>query len=88
MKTIKSRQFKILILILSLNILILSEIFHYNPHSNNDSKLSIDFSVSYNFSENQMVFDELAIYLRLIKFRLNTEILLAFLLVPYYIAAV
>ncbi|MFX1572522.1 MAG: C25 family cysteine peptidase [Promethearchaeota archaeon] len=57
MKTIKYRHFKILILILSLNILILSEIYYYNLHSNNDSELSIDFSISNNITENQMVLE-------------------------------
>lgn len=52
MKLINSRQIKLLILILSFNILIVSNIYKLNLYSNDDTPLLIDFSFSNNSNEN------------------------------------
>ena len=51
MKIIKSRLFKILILILSLNLPVISEISKQNLYSNNNFALLVDFPISDNNSK-------------------------------------
>ena len=52
MKILKSRQFQLLILILSFNIVIISELYQFNPYSNNGTTLLIEFSIFDNNNDN------------------------------------